>query len=125
MLGVLGFLVKRWIEQRARRSVEGTVYGLTTRRALIVNTYPALVVEALPIDAISDLTVSDVRGDVGDLCLRTAQRPTPLVFRGLAEPERARTQLLRVIRDPLAAEQEVAAAEAYAMQMQRLMVRPM
>jgi hypothetical protein len=124
VLGVLGYFVARWIRVRAQNSLAGTVYGLTTRRALIVQTYPALAVRALPIDAITDVIPIDARGNFADLCLRTSSGSADLVFRGLAEPERARAQLMRVIRDPQATDQEIAASEAYAMAMHRLVVRP-
>jgi hypothetical protein len=123
LFGGLGHFVARWVRTRARRSLAGTVYGLTTRRALIVHTYPALAVHALQIDAISDVTVLDARADFADLHLRTPSAAAELVFRGLPEPEDARARLMHVIRDPQATDREIAAAEAYASAMRQLMVR--
>ncbi len=120
VLGVTGYFVARHLEVRAQRSLAGTVYGLTTRRALIVHTYPALKVQALPIEAITDVVSRDARDPFGDLCFSTAAAPAGFVFPGLAQPERAREQLLRVIRDPRAAEEEIAASEAYSMAMHQL-----
>jgi hypothetical protein len=124
VFGVSWFLVARWIEARARSSIAGTVYGLTTRRALIVQTYPSLQVQTLPIETITDVTLIDERRDFADLCLHTASGPAALVFRGLAEASDARAQLMRVIRDPQATGQEIAASEAYALAMRQLMIRP-
>ncbi|HKU41637.1 MAG TPA: hypothetical protein VJR89_25945, partial [Polyangiales bacterium] len=100
--------VVRWIKARTRRRRAGTAYAVTTRRALIVHTYPALAVHAVPIQTLADVTLRDPRKAFADLGLRTAAGADALVFRGILEPERARNQLLRVIRDPQAAEQEIA-----------------
>jgi hypothetical protein len=125
-LGGLGYFVASRIKARAQRSLAGTVYGFTTRRALLVRTYPALAVRAVPIEAITDITLTDERGDFADLCFRTTDTQEDLVFRGLPEAERSRTQLLRVVRDPQATDQEIAASEAYAaaMHQMRRMSRP-
>lgn len=120
VLGVAAYLISNWFKARAQRSLEGTVYGLTTRRALIIQTYPAPTVKVLPIETITDLSLTDPRGSFADLTLSTSTAPTALVFSGLPEPERTRTQLMRVIRDPQAAEQEIAASEAYSMAMHQL-----
>src|SRR4051794_35640672 len=39
VFGVLGYFVASRIKARARKAVAGTVYALTTRRALIMHTY--------------------------------------------------------------------------------------
>jgi hypothetical protein len=120
VLGAVAYLVSRWFEARAQRTLEGTVYGLTTRRALLLQTYPASRMKALPIEAITDLVLTEARGSFADLTLCTADAPAALVFRGLPDAERTRAQLLRVVRDPKAAEQEIAASEAYSMAMHQL-----
>jgi regulator of extracellular matrix RemA (YlzA/DUF370 family) len=125
VLGVSAYLIATRIKARARSSLAGTVYGLTTRRALIIHTYPALVVQALQIEAITDVIPIDERGDFADLCLRTASAPAALVFRGLPESESARLQLMRVIRDPQGTEQQIAAAEAHSLAMHQLAARSM
>lgn len=122
-IGGVGYAIARWTKARARSARAGTVYGLTTRRALIVHTYPALAVRALAIGAITDVAVRDERGPFADLCLRNASATSELVFQGLPEAERARSELLRVIRDPQAAEREIAAAEAYSSMMHQLAAR--
>jgi hypothetical protein len=120
LIGLLTLSVTGWLKQRARKSVAGTVYGLTTRRALIMQTYPALALQVMPIDAIGDITLVGKRADFGDL--RLGHSPG-LVFRGVLEPERARSLLMRVVSDPPATEQELAAAEAYSIAMHQLRVR--
>jgi hypothetical protein len=123
-IGVLVYLVARWMNVRARRSLEGTVYGVTTRRALIVHTYPALAVQTLPLAAIADITTIDKRGDFADLRLDATSASAGLLFQGVARAERARHQLMRVVRDPQGTEQELAAWESYASSMRHLAVRP-
>ena len=125
-IGALWYLVASRIKARARRALAGTVYALTTQRALVVRTYPALTVQALPIETIEDISVINKhpRADLADLGLVAAADSQGFVFRGIAEPESARMQLLRVIRDPGSTERELAASEAYAMAMRQLMVRP-
>lgn len=118
--GGLAYLVTRWFSQRELRAIAGTVYACTTRRAWLIRTYPALAVQSVALDAISQINLLDPRADVADLSLQTESGSTSLLFRGVVRPERARQQLMRVIRDPQAAEQELAASEAYAMQMRRL-----
>jgi hypothetical protein len=119
VVGVLAFLVARWIKGRARKAVEGTVYGLSTRRAMIVNTFPRFSLQSFEIGTISDITLAADAGEFADVVLQ----PAGVVFRAIAEPERARNQLLRVIRDPAGVEQEISVAEAYAMEMQKLIAR--
>jgi hypothetical protein len=116
VLGAAVYAIERWLEARKQKRVEGTVYGLTTRRALVLETFPALKFEALPISEISDIALGADLGDVADITLQ----PAGMMFRAVAEPERARNQLLRVIRDPAETEREIAASEAYALQMQKL-----
>lgn len=131
LLGLLGVFIASRIKARARRAIEGTVYGLTTRRAMIVRTFPALAVETLPIEAIDDIDLmapgtdssSTESLDVADLALRAASGADGLVFRDVFEPVRARNQLLGVVRDPQATEQQIAASEAYAKQMRQLVMR--
>jgi hypothetical protein len=128
LIGALAYFVASRIKARARRVVTGTVYALTTQRGLIMHTYPALTVRALPIHAIAAVRVINrhARADLADLSLDEGDPDSThaFVFRGVAEPESARSQLLRVIRDPEATERELAASEAYAMAMRQLMVRP-
>jgi hypothetical protein len=118
-IGGFAYFTARQIKARARRAIEGTVYGLSTRRALIVETYPELRVRALPIESITDVTLSDARGDFADLGFATAN-PTDFAFRGVPEAERTRTQLLSVVRDPQTTDQQIAAAEAYSMAMHQM-----
>jgi len=120
VLGSVAYLISNWFKARAQRVLEGTVYGLTTRRALILQTFPAPTVKVLPIETITEVILTEVRASFADLDLGTATAPAALVFRGLPDPERTRAQLLRVIRDPQAAEQEMAAAEAYSIAMHQL-----
>jgi hypothetical protein len=121
--GILGYLVASRIKAQARSAVVGTVYGLTTRRALIMHTYPALTIQARPVDTITDVTIINNSGDFADLSLAAASASPGLIFRGVLGPERARAQLMRVIRDPQATDQELAASEAYALAMHQLMQR--
>ena len=123
VIGVASYLVASRIKARARKTREGTVYGVTTRRVLIVQTYPDVSVQALPLGAVTDVTLSDERGDFADLCVHTAETPTAFVFRALIEAERARTQILKVVRDPQGTDEQIAAAESYALMM-RQMMRP-
>lgn len=116
VLGAAAYLLERWLKARKGKRVEGTVYGLTTRRALILETYPALKLTAQPIGAISEVALGEDLGDVADITLQ----PAGMLFRAVAEPERARNQLVRVIRDPAETEREIAASEEYALQMQKL-----
>lgn len=122
-LGLAWFAVARWIKLRATKSAEGTIYGFTTRRALIVRTYPALAVRELPVAAITDVSAGDERDDSTDLVLRAATASETFVFERVFEPQQARTQIMRVMRDPQGAEEQIAASEAYASQMKQLMVR--
>lgn len=123
VLGVAGFFGQRALKARARRAIEGRVYGLTTRRALILDTYPKLAVQALSLDAISDVKILAHHGAFADIGFEQAQGTAQLMFRAIEEPERVRRQLLHVIRDPQGSEQQILAAEAYAQQMQQLMQR--
>ncbi|HKP62192.1 MAG TPA: hypothetical protein VJV78_35915 [Polyangiales bacterium] len=123
VFGIASYLVSSRIKARARKTREGTVYGITTRRALIVRTYPAVSVQALPLGAITDVTVRDERGDFADLCVHTAETPAAFVFPALTEAERARTQIMKVVRDPKGTDEQIAAAESYALMM-RQMMRP-
>jgi hypothetical protein len=119
LLGALAYLVVRRLEARRIRTLEGTVYVLTTRRALVVNTYPALSVQTLSIASISDVTLSDARGPFADLSLSSAPGLASMVFRGIFEPEQARTQLLRVVRDPSGTDRQIADSERYLMAMRQ------
>jgi hypothetical protein len=117
-LGGFGYFAASRIKARARRKIEGTVYGLSTRRALIVETYPELRVRAIAIESITDVILSDPRGDFADLGF--GENHADFVFRGLPEAERTRSQLLSVVRDPQATDQQIAAAEAYSMAMHQM-----
>jgi hypothetical protein len=119
-LGVFAHLVARWLEARVESARVGTVFGFTTRRALVVQTYPKLHVRALALEAITDVAVIEQEDEWPSLRLHAR---SSLVFERIPEPERARAQLQRMMRDPKAAEQEMAAAETYATQMRQLMVR--
>jgi hypothetical protein len=103
--------------------LEGTVYGLTTRRALIVQTYPAFNLRAMSIESITDVTLGNPRDEFADLCLQTAAGPAELAFRGLPDAERTCAQLQRVVREPQVVDQEIAAAEAYSMAMHQMRSR--
>jgi hypothetical protein len=120
LLGVSVYLTTERLKARDRRRLEGTVYALTTRRALIVQTYPRVSVQALPIAEITDVTLADARQQFADLTLTTNAASTGLVFRGIFAPESARSQLLAVIRDPGLAEQQIAASERYMMAMRQI-----
>ena len=123
VLGVLAYFAVERIKARERKRIEGTVYALTTRRALLIRTFPTLTVQALPLEAITDVVLDNVRQVFGDLTLTTSSAATGLVFRGVFEPENARTHMLKVLRDPGAAEQQIAASERYMMAM-RQFARP-
>lgn len=123
LLGGLAYGVARWRRARKRLTVEGTVYVCTTRRALIVNTYPAVSVQALPIASIADIALSNQRRGLGDLSLGSAEGAANMVFRGVFDPELSRTQLLRVIRDPEGTDRQIAASEQYRIAMSRLVNR--
>lgn len=118
---VFAYYAIRTIRERARKAIEGTVYGLTTRRALILQTYPAPKLQELPIAAIEDVTIGEGRDNAADLRLQTADASASLILQRISEPQRARAQLLRVIGDPDGTGQEIAAGEAYAMQMRQVM----
>jgi hypothetical protein len=119
-VGVAAYLIARWLKARAHAARAGTVYGFSTRRAWVVQTYPKLHVEALALEAITDVSVIDREAEWPSLQLHA---PSRMIFEHIPEPDRARAQLLRMMRDPKAAEQEMAAAETYAAQMRQLMVR--
>ena len=123
LLGLAVYAVNAWLKARADKVLVGTVYSLTTRRALILRTYPSLNVQALPLDAIAEVTMIDKRGPFADIALGPAAAPPSLIFRGIPEPERARNRLLRVIRDPAGTDEEIAASESYLATMRQLMNR--
>jgi hypothetical protein len=118
---VFAYYAARTLRERARKTIEGTVYGFTTQRALILQMYPAPRLQELPIAAIEDVMISNRRDDPADLKLQTADAPASLVLQRISEPQRAREQLLRMIRDPAGTGQEIAAGEAYAQQMRQVM----
>jgi hypothetical protein len=120
LLGVFTYFVVERIKARERKRVEGTVYALTTRRALTIRTFPTLTVQALPIESITDIVLDNVRRAFGDLTLTTSAANTGMVFRGVFEPAQARTQMLKVLREPAALEQQIAASERYMMAMHQL-----
>jgi hypothetical protein len=120
LLGVLVYLAGERLEARRRRGVEGTVYVLTTLRALILHTYPKLSVHPFPIEAIADVALMEQGRDFADLSLNTASGAAGLVFRGVPDPESAREQLLRVVRDPGATDRQIAASERYMMAMRQI-----
>lgn len=120
LLGVFTYFAVERIKARERKRVEGTVYALTTRRVLTIRTFPTLSVQALPIEAITDVVLDNVRQAFGDLTLTTSAANTGMVFRGVFEPAQARTDMLKVIRDRDALEQQIAASERYMMQMRQL-----
>lgn len=120
LLGVFTYFAVERKKARERKRVEGTVYALTTRRALTVRTFPTLTVQALPIAEITDVVLDNVRQAFGDLTLTTSAANTGMVFRGVFEPDEARTSMLKVIRDPGALEQQIAASERYMMAMRQL-----
>lgn len=120
LLGVFVYLAVERIKARERRRLEGTVYALTTQRALLVRSYPSLTVQAIGIADITDVLVEAARPPFADLIVTTSSESTGLAFRGIFEPESARTQMLRVIADPGAAEQQIAASERYMMAMRQL-----
>jgi hypothetical protein len=122
---VFAYYAARTLRERARKTIEGTVYGFTTQRALILQTYPAPTLQELPIAAIQDVTISDGRDDPADLKLQTADASASLVWRRISEPQRARAQLLRLLGDPVGTGQEIAAGEAYALQMRQAMAGSM
>jgi hypothetical protein len=122
-LGVLAYFAVERIKARERKRVEGTVYALTTRRALLIRTFPKLTVQALPIEVITDVALDNVREAFGDLTLITSAASTGLVFQGVFEPEQARKDMQKVLRDPSGAEQQIAASERYMMAM-RQFARP-
>lgn len=122
-LGVLTYFAVERFKARDRKRVEGTVYALTTRRALLIRTFPKLTVQALPIESITDVVLDNVREAFGDLTLTTSSASTGLVFRGVFEPEQARKDMQKVLRDPSGAEQQIAASERYMMAM-RQFARP-
>lgn len=119
--GLLTHLARRRIEARQQRALAGTVYALSTRRALIVRTYPELKIEAIAIEAIQEILVVNRhdRGAFADLQLTAA-----FTFQGVPEPDGARKALMQVIRDPGATDEQLAAAEAYAKAMRQLTMRP-
>lgn len=120
VLGVLVYFAVERYKARERKRIEGTVYALTTRRVLTVRTFPSLTVQALPIEAITDVAIENVREVFGDLVLTTGAASTGMVFRGVFEPEEARTAMLKIIRDPGALEQQIAASERYMIAMRQL-----
>ena len=120
VLGVLAYFVVERLKTRERKRIAGTVYVLTTQRALLIRTFPSLSVQALPIASIVDIALDNPRKAFADLTLSTgATPPVSMVFGGVFEAERARTQMLAVIRDPSAAEQHLAASERYLMTMRQ------
>jgi hypothetical protein len=122
-LVLTGYWISRTLKLRAERAVFGTVYVLTTQRALIVKLYPALDMQSLPIHAITDLSIENLQGDVADLKLMTSTGPAALAWPGVVDPERARKQILRVVRDPQSTDREIAASEAYLQAMRQLASR--
>lgn len=120
VLGGLAYAVARWRRARRLLTIEGTVYALTTRRALIVRSYPALSVQALPIESIADITIGNPARGLGDLSFQSASQTTAMVFRGVFDPELARTQLLKIVRDPEGTDRQIAASERYRLAMAQL-----
>ena len=122
-LGLLWFYVTRRRKARRKQFEAWTAYALTTRRALLMYAYPELDLRALELSTITDVSVSNIRDDYGDLTFQTASSPAALVFPRVSEPETAREHFMRAISDPAQAEEQTRAAEAYAMQMQELVRR--
>jgi hypothetical protein len=115
LIVVAAYGVSGWRRARERRALKGTVYVLTTRRALTLHTYPALRVQEVPLDTIADVAVTSQQQDLGDVSFtaKSSAAAPLLVFRGVFEPERARKQMLKVLGDPGAADREIANSEAY------------
>jgi hypothetical protein len=108
------YAVVWWRRARERRTIEGTVYVLTTRRAMILQTYPAVRFREISIDSIADVALTNQQYELADLEFTAKTSGAPLmVFRGVSEPERARKQIMKVLGDPGAADREIANSEAY------------
>lgn len=118
---MLAYYAVRTLRDRGRKTIAGTVYGFTTRRALILQTYPVPKLQELPIAAIEDVSIVEGHDDRADLKLQTTDPSKSLVLLRIADPQRARAQLLRVIGDPAGTGQELAAGEAYALQMRQVL----
>lgn len=114
LIVVVAYGIAWWRRARERSAIEGTVYVLTTRRALTLHTYPKLQVQEFALDAIADVVVTSQQHDLGEVSFLSKSTAAPLmVFRGVYEPERARKQMLKVLGDPGAAAREIANSEAY------------
>lgn len=113
LIGVFVYFAVERVKARERKRIEGTIYALTTRRALLIRTFPKLTVQSLPIESIEDVELSNVREAFADLTLKTSSASTGLLFRGVFEPESARTHMLKVLHNPSAAEQQISASERY------------
>jgi hypothetical protein len=111
-LGVLVYLASERRKANQLRSIEGTVYVLSTRRVLVLQTFPAFSLQQeLAVASITDVSVGGTRAGFSDIKL-TSDKGV-LVFRGLSDAERAHKQIARIVKDPATAEQEIAASERY------------
>jgi hypothetical protein len=120
VIGGVALALTFWRKLRKRRTLEATVYVVTTRRALVVQAYPDLSVQAHPLDTFSDVTLVNEDGDFASLAFVSKSGAPGIVFIGIPEPQRARKQILRVLQDPGATDREIAASEAYLTAMRQL-----
>lgn len=123
LIGVAVFFGLQAIERRKRYRLIGTAYAVTTKRALILRVYPEDELEQLEIDAIAELALTNDREYVADLNVVGKTEGRGLLFAGIEEAKRARTQIQRVLNDPKAADEELAHSEAYFKAM-RSLARP-
>jgi hypothetical protein len=114
LLIMSAYAVVWWRRARDQRAIEGTVYVLTTRRAMTVHAYPKVNVQEIPIEPIADVVITPMPYELADLTFTAKESGAPLmVFRGVSEADRARKQIMKVLGDPHAADREIANSEAY------------
>ncbi|HET8938402.1 MAG TPA: hypothetical protein VFN67_33390 [Polyangiales bacterium] len=123
LIGVAGYFGMQALERRKRYRLIGTAYAVTTKRALILRVFPNDELESLDLETIADVALTNEREYFADLKLVGKAEDRGLVFEGVDEAKRALMHIQRVLRDPKAADAELAHSEAYFKAM-RSLARP-
>lgn len=113
LLGVAVYFGMQALERRKRYKLIGTAYAVTTRRALILRVYPDDEIESLDLDAIAEVALTNESEYFADVKFVGKAEGRGLVFAGIDEAKRALMHIQRVLRDPKAADAELAHSEAY------------
>ena len=113
LIGVAAYFGMQALERRKRYKLIGTAYAVTTKRALILRVFPNDELESLELSAIADVVLTNESEYFADIKLVGKAEGRGLVFAGIDEAKRALMHIQRVLRDPVAADAELAHSEAY------------